>query len=334
MTNSGFGDSATVTVPSVVLDTAHVAYVTVPGPLPAGQMQATRAVVDDVGELAEAQADERAARKAARRAKRAKQAQAAALTHATNTPPAPARVGRGSAAQAGGKKPPSGHYYTQALATEILRLVEQAVPVADYEVFAGGPRSPGIGSRLGVPAHIIQHWLRNDGSTKEPESKPEGKFIVGGMEFAQAFARAREVAADHIADRMLAIADHALQNPGSANAARVAADILRWQAVVRYRTRYGDGDEAKRPTPQVLISIGSHQPQPPRLVGEGSTDAQIGHSQPQPGRIIPAKSGTTPPRPTDAGSVARGGIVIEARMTPPDPAGQPGQAGSTGGAGA
>lgn len=270
------------------------------------------------------QESEEAAREARKQARKAKKA--AILARAAATPittPARAHVGAGKAGKGGV------YYYTEALALSILRLVEQAVPVADYELFTGGQRSAGIGSRVGVPSHIIQEWLRNKGRVRKGDEhlRVDGKFQVEGTEFSQSFARAREVAADHLADRMLALADHAVQHPGASNAARVAADILRWQAVVRYRTRYGETDEAKRVVPIAIISIGSHTPAAPKLVGSGSIPAQIEHSQPQAGRIIPGESATRVPRPTDAGSVRRGTVTVQATSTTPSQAGPAPEAG-------
>lgn len=275
-----------------------------------------QSVLDEVN--AKLEAEQRAERKAARKAKRAVILAKAAATTQTTTP---AHVGAGS----GGKQARgSVYYYTEALALQILRLVEQAVPIADYELFAGGVRTAGIGSRVGVPSHVIHNWLRNRGDIRKGDEhlKADGKLLVEGAEFGQAFARAREIAADHLADRMLALADHAVQHPGASNAARVAADILRWQAIVRYRTRYGEPEGANKPAPQVLISIGSHSPAAPKLVGASSVAAQIEHSQPRSVVNTPGKSATRVIGPTDTGSVSRGGVTIQAQVTGAAQAGQ------------
>lgn len=242
---------------------------------------------------------------------------------ASVTSGAPARKrGKPGLKPGAGRKPSSGHYYTESLAVQIIRLVEQTTPIADY--VAAGQVRPGIGSLVGVPPNIIQMWLRNEGSVRKGDEhlRVEGKFLVEGREFAQSFARAREIAADNLADEMLALARHLSSHPQDANAVRVQADILRWQAVTRYRTRYGEPEASNKPAPQVLISIGSHSPAAPKLVGASSVAAQIEHSQPRSVVNTPGKSATRVIGPTDTGSVSRGGVTIQAQVTGATQAGQ------------
>jgi hypothetical protein len=60
------------------------------------------------------------------------------------------------------------------------------------------------------------------------------------VELAQGIARAREESGHRIGDRMLGLADVALNEPAMANAVRVAANILKWQAQVRNPGSYGE----------------------------------------------------------------------------------------------
>lgn len=58
-------------------------------------------------------------------------------------------------------------------------------------------------------------------------------------EFREMYERARSLQADLHADRMLEISREVIGKPSAAAAYRVATDILKWQAEVRNKTRYG-----------------------------------------------------------------------------------------------
>jgi hypothetical protein len=59
-------------------------------------------------------------------------------------------------------------------------------------------------------------------------------------EFRQAYELARIKQADALADKMLDLAERALNDPHGAHGYRCAADILRWQAAVRAPRKYSD----------------------------------------------------------------------------------------------
>ncbi len=69
-------------------------------------------------------------------------------------------------------------------------------------------------------------------------------------EFRERYERARQLQADSHADRMLEMARTVIANPQTATAHRVAVDILKWQAEVRNKGKYGKAiDEAGRNKP-------------------------------------------------------------------------------------
>ncbi len=111
--------------------------------------------------------------------------------------------------------------YTHALAEEIIGLISNGIPIED-SVLNGAVIAQGIASRVGIHPSTFYEWQ---------QLRPE---------FAEGIARAREESAHRIADRMLALADVALSEPALANSVRVAADILKWQAMVRNRNTYGE----------------------------------------------------------------------------------------------
>jgi terminase small subunit-like protein len=58
-------------------------------------------------------------------------------------------------------------------------------------------------------------------------------------EFREKYERARQLQADMHADKMLELAEDVLDQPKAANAHRVAIDVLKWQAEIRNKQRYG-----------------------------------------------------------------------------------------------
>lgn len=112
------------------------------------------------------------------------------------------------------------------LAEEIIGWIASGIPIDD-SVLNGAVISPGVATRVGVSPRAIWEWQKKH------------------SEFAQSIARARDESSHRIADRQLALADVALSEPAMANACRVAADIMRWQAQVRKPSAYGDRLEVK-----------------------------------------------------------------------------------------
>lgn len=111
--------------------------------------------------------------------------------------------------------------FTPELGNEIAGLIANGVPIED-SVLKGVVLAPGIANRIGIHPSTFYDWKQ-----QHPE-------------FAENIARARTESAHRIADRMLALADAALAEPALANAVRVAADILKWQAAVRNPGMYGE----------------------------------------------------------------------------------------------
>lgn len=73
------------------------------------------------------------------------------------------------------------------------------------------------------------------------------RWIDAHPDFRDKYERARQLQADQQADTMLEMAEDVLKNPKAATAYRVASDILRWQAEVRNRSKYGSKAEDKTP---------------------------------------------------------------------------------------
>lgn len=111
--------------------------------------------------------------------------------------------------------------FNREIAAEIVELVAQGIPLVDVTV-QGEIVSPGVASRVGVHPATIHRW-----AARHPA-------------FGDSIARARDAAADLLADKMLGLAQAALDDPSRATACRVAADIYRWQAQIRDPNRYGD----------------------------------------------------------------------------------------------
>ena len=123
--------------------------------------------------------------------------------------------------------------YTQALADEIIGLISNGVAVED-SVLNGAVVSQGIATRMGIHPSTFYVWQQQYD------------------DFREGIARAREESAHRIADRMLALADVALSEPALANAVRVAADILKWQAQVRNPGVYGERQRIELNVPMDL----------------------------------------------------------------------------------
>ena len=128
---------------------------------------------------------------------------------------------KAQADEAAGKLPRARLRYTPTLAQEIAGMIASGIPIAD-STLQGAVLSPGVARRIGIHPATFYEWQR-----KHPE-------------FAEAVSLARDESSHRIADRMLALADAALSEPAMANAVRVAADILKWQAGVRNPGMYGD----------------------------------------------------------------------------------------------
>ena len=111
--------------------------------------------------------------------------------------------------------------FTPELGEQIIGLIANGVPIED-SVLNGAVLAPGIASRIGIHPSTFYDWQQ-----QHPD-------------FSESIARARQESAHRIADRMLALADAALAEPTLANAVRVAADILKWQASVRHPAIYGE----------------------------------------------------------------------------------------------
>jgi len=112
-------------------------------------------------------------------------------------------------------------HYTPELGDEIAGLIANGVPIED-SVLNGAVLALGVANRIGIHPSTFYDWKR-----QHPD-------------FSESIARARTESAHRIADRMLALADAALAEPALANAVRVAADILKWQAAVRNPGTYGE----------------------------------------------------------------------------------------------
>src|SRR5437879_2602450 len=65
------------------------------------------------------------------------------------------------------------------------------------------------------------------------------RWLDEHAEFREKYERARMMQADGHADKMLELAQEAINAPSKAAAIRVATDILRWQAEIRDPKKYG-----------------------------------------------------------------------------------------------
>jgi len=123
--------------------------------------------------------------------------------------------------------------YTPELGAEVISLIANGIPIED-STLNGAVLAPGIASRIGIHPSTFYDWQQ-----QHPD-------------FAESIARAREESAHRIADRLLALADAALAEPALANAVRVAADILKWQAGVRNPAMYGERQRIEIDAPMDL----------------------------------------------------------------------------------
>ena len=123
--------------------------------------------------------------------------------------------------------------FTPELGEQIAGLIANGVPIED-STLNGAVIAPGIASRIGIHPSTFYDWQQ-----QHPN-------------FAESIARARKESAHRIADRMLALADAALAEPALANAVRVAADILKWQAGVRNPGIYGERQRIEISAPSDL----------------------------------------------------------------------------------
>jgi hypothetical protein len=128
---------------------------------------------------------------------------------------------KAQADEAAQKLPRARVRYSPTLGQEIALMIANGSPIED-STLKGVVLSPGIASRIGIHPATFYEW-----QTRYPE-------------FAEAVAHARQESSHRVADRMLALADAALAEPALANAVRVAADILKWQAAVRNPGIYGE----------------------------------------------------------------------------------------------
>ena len=69
------------------------------------------------------------------------------------------------------------------------------------------------------------------------------KWLDIHPEFREKYERARQLQADIHADDMLELGQEAIRDPKAAAGFKVAADILKWQAEVRNKVRYGKAIE-------------------------------------------------------------------------------------------
>lgn len=72
-----------------------------------------------------------------------------------------------------------------------------------------------------------------------PKIQTVWKWLELHPDFREKYERARQLQADTHADRMLELGEEAINKPSSAAAYRVAIDVLKWQAEVRNRGKYG-----------------------------------------------------------------------------------------------
>jgi hypothetical protein len=76
------------------------------------------------------------------------------------------------------------------------------------------------------------------------------RWLDEHADFREMYERARQMQADSHADRMLEMSREVIKAPSAATAYRVAIDVLKWQAEVRNRQKYGvkgEDDKGKKP---------------------------------------------------------------------------------------
>jgi hypothetical protein len=111
--------------------------------------------------------------------------------------------------------------YTPEMARNACDLIVSGLPIED-SVLNGIVIAQGVATTLKIHPSTFWDWQKEH------------------KEFAESIARAREESAHRIADRIQQLADVALKDPAMANSVRVAADILKWSAMVRNRKEFGD----------------------------------------------------------------------------------------------
>ena len=111
--------------------------------------------------------------------------------------------------------------YTPDLAKRACELIVSGLPIED-SVLNSVVIAQGVATRLKIHPSTFWDWQKEH------------------TEFAENIARAREESSHRIADRIQQLADVALSDPAMANSCRVAADILKWSAMVRNRKEFGD----------------------------------------------------------------------------------------------
>src|SRR5215510_14240329 len=82
--------------------------------------------------------------------------------------------------------------------------------------------------------------LKIAGTEGMPCRKTIYNWLAKHEEFREKMAIARQYQADSHADEMYGLLDELKSNPKDANAIRVQADILKWQAMVRAPRKYGE----------------------------------------------------------------------------------------------
>src|SRR5262245_45318474 len=82
--------------------------------------------------------------------------------------------------------------------------------------------------------------LKIAGTEGVPCRKTIYNWLTKHEEFREKMATARQYQADSHADEMYGLLDELKSNPKDANAIRVQADILKWQAMVRAPRKYGE----------------------------------------------------------------------------------------------
>jgi hypothetical protein len=127
---------------------------------------------------------------------------------------------------------------------------------------------------------------------------------VQHTELAQGIARGREESSHRIADRMLALADVAMREPAMANSCRVAADILKWQAMVRNPGAYGERTKVEATvtatsprTPEEIMEVGRRVAHVLSLARNQPADPGVvlpHEAKPVDAEFIPVLPGTTP----------------------------------------
>ncbi len=97
-----------------------------------------------------------------------------------------------------------------------------------------------------IAARLCEHIALGSTLAQALKKEPLGpniqtfwKWLDQYPEFKERYERARQMQADGHADRMLELAEEAINTPSKASAIRVATDIMRWQAEIRDPKKYG-----------------------------------------------------------------------------------------------